>query len=506
MNGKRGSSWWLVAASVLALAPAHAAPVGSAFTYQGVVEKNNLSINGPCSLRFTLYDSPTNGLQVGAPNPNTLAVTPTNGLFTVTLDFGASAFDGNARWLEIAVQGPGDVGYTTLTPRQPVTPVPYALYALNPGAGASGWALTGNAGTTSANFVGTTDAQPLNLKVKGLRALHLEFAGNQFRNSVNTLGGVSENTLIGTPIGATISGGGLFDSINLGGNQPNEVGADFGSIGGGAGNLVAGAYGTVPGGFGNSANGYGSLAVGQFATAGHVGSFVWGDGSGPISSTANMSFDVLARGGANFRTGTSALSLYGPWIVARGLGDEQAYLGGDGAGGDVQLGSMNPAVGTIACYNTSTGGYMDLVARTLTITGGADLAEPFAMSDADIPAGAVVIIDEAHAGQLKQSSEPYDTRVAGVVSGAGGIHPGLSLRQRGPMDAGQNVALTGRVYVLADASAGPIQPGDLLTTSATPGHAMKVTDHARAAGAILGKAMSGLASGRGLVLVLVSLQ
>jgi hypothetical protein len=59
---------------------------------------------------------------------------------------------------------------------------------------------------------------------------------------------------------------------------------------------------------------------------------------------------------------------------------------------------------------------------------------------------------------------------------------------------------------LADAANGPIQPGDLLTTSSVPGHAMKVGDHAKAQGAILGKAMGSLAQGRGMVLVLVSLQ
>ena len=68
------------------------------------------------------------------------------------------------------------------------------------------------------------------------------------------------------------------------------------------------------------------------------------------------------------------------------------------------------------------------------------------------------------------------------------------------------MALSGRVYVLADATSGGIEPGDLLTTSDTPGHAMKVTDHAKAQGAILGKAMSGLSTGKGLVLVLVTLQ
>jgi hypothetical protein len=68
------------------------------------------------------------------------------------------------------------------------------------------------------------------------------------------------------------------------------------------------------------------------------------------------------------------------------------------------------------------------------------------------------------------------------------------------------VALSGRVYCLADASDGPIAPGDLLTTSDTPGHARRVDDHTRAQGAVLGKALTRLESGRGLVLVLVSLQ
>jgi hypothetical protein len=74
------------------------------------------------------------------------------------------------------------------------------------------------------------------------------------------------------------------------------------------------------------------------------------------------------------------------------------------------------------------------------------------------------------------------------------------------LEGGQNVALSGRVYVLADASSDEITPGDLLTTSGTPGHAMKASDQTRAQGAILGKAMSGLREAKGLVLVLVTLQ
>jgi hypothetical protein len=107
---------------------------------------------------------------------------------------------------------------------------------------------------------------------------------------------------------------------------------------------------------------------------------------------------------------------------------------------------------------------------------------------------------------LKLSDRPYDTRVAGVVSGANGINPGIQMQQQGLIEGGKNVALTGRVYVQADASNGPIKPGDLLTSSTNPGHAMKVSDHAKAQGAILGKAMTGLKDGKGMVLVLVTLQ
>lgn len=142
----------------------------------------------------------------------------------------------------------------------------------------------------------------------------------------------------------------------------------------------------------------------------------------------------------------------------------------------------------------------------LTITGGADIAEPFQMSSSEIPKGSVVVIDEQNPGHLKLSTQAYDTRVAGVVSGANGIKPGISLHQEGAIDGGENVALSGRVYVRVDAAFGAIKPGDLLTTCDTAGHAMIVTDHARAQGAILGKAMSALDEGKGMVLVLVTLQ
>jgi hypothetical protein len=166
--------------------------------------------------------------------------------------------------------------------------------------------------------------------------------------------------------------------------------------------------------------------------------------------------------------------------------------------GYVGIGTGNPQATLDVNGTTQT--------KALTITGGADIAEPFRTGSGELPEGSVVVIDPAHPGQLTVSTEPYDTRVAGIVSGANGIHSGIALHQEGALSGGQNVALSGRVYVRADAGNAPIRPGDLLTTSATPGHAMRVTDAAQARGAILGKAMSSLDEGTGMVLVLVTLQ
>ena len=104
------------------------------------------------------------------------------------------------------------------------------------------------------------------------------------------------------------------------------------------------------------------------------------------------------------------------------------------------------------------------------------------------------------------SNQAYDRRVAGVVSGAGNYKPAVILDRHATKTPRRPLALMGKVYCRVDASESPIAIGDLLTTSATPGHAMKAENPALAFGAVIGKALRPLASGRGLVPILVALQ
>ncbi|MCX6026040.1 MAG: hypothetical protein NTY23_07270 [Chloroflexi bacterium] len=119
--------------------------LGSGFTYQGQLKRAGEPLTDDCNFKFSLWDSLSAGSQIGTTETR-LSLPVTGGLFTIEdLDFGSSAFAGEARWLEIAVQCTGDPDYVPLAPRQPITPAPYALYA--PEAGEAESALVADSAT-----------------------------------------------------------------------------------------------------------------------------------------------------------------------------------------------------------------------------------------------------------------------------------------------------------------------------------------------------------------------
>ena len=135
----------------------------------------------------------------------------------------------------------------------------------------------------------------------------------------------------------------------------------------------------------------------------------------------------------------------------------------------------------------------------------ADCAEDFDLSEAaKAEPGTVVVIDEE--GRLRPSMQPYDRKVAGVISGAGNCRPGLVLDKKDSGFERRPVSLVGKVYCKVDAQYAPIEVGDLLTTSATSGHAMKALDPSRAFGAVIGKALRALDRGSNLIPILIALQ
>jgi hypothetical protein len=133
------------------------------------------------------------------------------------------------------------------------------------------------------------------------------------------------------------------------------------------------------------------------------------------------------------------------------------------------------------------------------ILAGADYAEALTTNDAEVAAGMVVVLGDD--GEIHPCAKDYDTRVAGIVSGAGGVKPAIVLDRH---DHSAHVALIGKVWCFADADVAPIRPGDLLTTSSTVGHCRRINQPGRAFSAVVGKALTPLLAGCGMVRVLVS--
>ena len=333
----------ILTALVLTLPLAGAMAEGTtAFTYQGRLDEAGVPANGLYDLRFAVYDALTGPSQVGAAVTNS-GTAVTNGLFVVALDFGGSVFNGNARWLELAVRTNGGGAFIPLTPRQPLTPAPYALYAPSAGAAATAATVPDGAitsaklgdgavgsvqlaagavtsakiaqGTITDGHIGTNgltgdkiiggDLQAQRLKVGMNHTLVGPMAtiAGGFQNtisnagwSVDAIGGGQENRIQGAGHG-TIAGGyqnqitnGAWVATVAGGAGNVALGGTAVTIGGGQNNTVSNWAATVSGGSGNS-------AVGSAAAVG-----------GGMSNSNNGWCGTIPGGRSNVVTGDYSLA------------------------------------------------------------------------------------------------------------------------------------------------------------------------------------------------------
>ncbi|HEY3267448.1 MAG TPA: hypothetical protein VGM37_11010 [Armatimonadota bacterium] len=448
--------------------------------------------NGDYTISFRLFDALTDGNLLWSEADKTVTVSAGHGTFSTllgdTAPFGALAFD-QVYYLEIEVAGEG----APMTPRLPLASVPYALNAIAPAA------------TLSLPFSGS-------LSTDSSTAITIENTGSGGS-------GVRSITHSGRALWGTTDGSygvyaeALTTGIGIQGKAVNNVGVGGISV---SGNALAGTTST---GFGvyAEATGSGGGAVRAISNSGRA---VWATCTGAsygvyAESNTGIAMNALSNNGTaaagNSQTGTGVFGHSNTGIGTYGESD-----GSDG----VQGKSTSAIHAGVAGINTTSGfgvfgqslggGYAGLFAGrvrvdVLEIAGGADLAEKFETSS-DAEPGTVMCIDAGNVGRLTIARGAYNRKVAGVVSGANKLSAGMVLSDPAAPAKGLPVAMTGRVWVKCDASNGPIEPGDLLTTADAPGRAMKVTDYAKAMGASVGKAMSHLESGEGLVLVLVNLQ
>lgn len=258
----------------------------------------------------------------------------------------------------------------------------------------------------------------------------------------------------------------------------------------------------------------GGATIGLRGLVGHETISLHADGANVTlrqSSTGNNTVVLdgdhasLSLGGlaANSPTGQINLLAGGQSRILLDSADANIYLGGNGKGGDLFL---YPLGGSFMGGATKTAPSLALSGDKGDITlANADCAEEFDIADEEPVDPGTVMVMRAD-GKLGPSLEPYDRRVAGVVAGAAGHRPGIILGRQGTQAHRLPIGLLGRVSCKVDADYTPIAVGDLLTTSPTPGHAMKATDPSQAFGAVLGKAMAALPAGRELVPILIALQ
>jgi len=235
-----------------------------------------------------------------------------------------------------------------------------------------------------------------------------------------------------------------------------------------------------------------------------------------ISESTTGGFGVY---GENTAGGTGVVGKSKTWHAIAGF--SESTTGGFGVYGEGVAGVAGVSKTWMGVYGetqSTTGGagicgkgpLAGLFQGNVVVTGdiqlaNADCAEHFNIGTGlSVEPGTVMVVGAE--GALYPSEHAYDKRVAGVISGAGDYKPGIVLDKQESGSSRQPVALLGKVYCKVDAWHGAIEVGDLLTTSPTPGHAMKAADPHKAFGAVIGKALRALPHGRGLIPVLIALQ
>jgi hypothetical protein len=279
-----------------------------------------------------------------------------------------------------------------------------------------------------------------------------------------------------------------------------------------------------------SADGDGAVAIDGTATGQHAIAGVRGtneSGTGVLGESSGTDPNQLGVGVRGVAIGTGVWGESQGWMGV--FGSSRSTTGGAGVMGQALgsgvIGESETWMGVYGKTSSTTGGAGVMgehagnglagffkggvhVTANLSVEGdvqltGGDLAEEFEVVGDHVEPGSVMVLTGED--RICACVEPYDRRVAGVVSGAGSFRPAIVLGRR-PGERRQALALTGRVWCRVDASYGAVALGDLLTTSPTSGHAMLAGDLGRAFGAVIGKALGGLRSGRALVPVLVALQ